>query len=104
MAKNPLGKSRKVDAPFAVYRAGAFTWHVLKTYQSPEAERKNAYARWLVAAKSPATWGSWEYGDTYAAEVRRHGRLVAADPAFAEAYGVAGLPTPAEHYASEAAQ
>jgi hypothetical protein len=33
------------------------------------------------------TFGSFELGDTYAVEVRRYGRLVAATPEWLEAYG-----------------
>jgi hypothetical protein len=78
MAKNPFAKSRKPDAPYAIYRAGDMTWHVLKTYKVAGNEAKDQYARWFVAAKSPMTFGSFELGDTYAVEVRRYGRLVAA--------------------------
>ena len=77
---NPFAKTRPVDRPYAIYEAGDMTWHVLKTYQTPERENTNLHARWFVAAKSPATWGSWEYGDTYKKEVLRYGRLVACDP------------------------
>jgi hypothetical protein len=87
MAKNPFAKSRKPDAPYAIYRAGDMTWHVLKTYKVSGNEAKDQYARWFVAAKSPMTFGSFELGDTYAVEVRRYGRLVAATPEWLEAYG-----------------
>lgn len=99
---NPFGKTRKTENPHAIFRAGDMTWHVLKTYKQPASEAKDPYARWFVAAKSDATFGSFELGDTYAREVLRYGRLVAADPAWIEAYGVVreGLPTPAEYLAS----
>ena len=100
---NPLAKSRKVDAPYAVFEApgGSFVWHVLKTYKMPKSEAKDAYARWFVAAKSDATYGGFELGDTYARDVRSYGRLVAADPIWLEAYGIElALPTPAEYYAT----
>jgi hypothetical protein len=32
-------------------------------------EAANPYARWFVAVKSPDTYGSWEYGDTYVSEI-----------------------------------
>jgi len=102
---NPLAKTRKTDAPYAVFKApgGSFVWHVLKTYKMPKSEAKDAYARWFVAAKSDATYGSFELGDTYAREVKAYGRLVAADPAWIEAYGIQrALPTPAEYYWREA--
>ena len=49
--------------------AGGWEWRILKRYQSPDAGRANPYARWFVAVKSPLTYGSWEYGDTYIREI-----------------------------------
>ena len=80
MAKNPFGKSRPVDAPYAIYKAGDWTWHICKTYKAPESEAKDTYARWFVWAKSPNTFGSFEGGDTYAREVISNARLVACTP------------------------
>lgn len=95
---NPFGKSRKTENPYAIYRAGDMTWHVLKTYK--QVKNEDAYARWFVAAKSDATFGSFELGDTYALEVKRYGQLVAAEPAWLEAYDIRpGVPTPAEYLA-----
>ena len=101
MSKNPFAKSRKVNEPYAIYRAGDRTWHVLKTYKQVKNEDEDSYARWFVAAKSDATFGSFDMGDTYAAEVQRYGALVAAEPAWLEAYGYKQdyLPTPAEYLA-----
>lgn len=96
---NPFGKSRKTENPYAIYRAGDMVWHVLKTYKQVKSEAKDPYARWFVAAKSGATFGSFEMGDTYAAEVRRYGQLVAAEPEWQEAYGTRPVPTPAEYLA-----
>ena len=96
---NPFGKSRPIDAPYAIYKAGDFTWHVIKTYKMPKSELKDPFARWMVAAKSDATFGSFELGDTYKQDVTSYGRLVAADPAWLEAYRPgfdASLPTPAQ--------
>jgi hypothetical protein len=62
-------KSRPANNPYAIYRAGDMTWHVCKTYKTPASEAKDQYARWFVWAKSPMTYGSFEGGDTYAAEV-----------------------------------
>ena len=100
---NPFGKSRPVDKPYAIYRAGDMAWHVLKTYQMPERERENKFARWFVAAKSPMTWGSFEMGDTYKREVTGYGRLVAADPAWREAYGRSDVPSVADYLATREA-
>lgn len=102
MAKNPFAKSRKPgEAPYAIYRAGDMVWHVAKTYKLPKSEAKDPYARWFVWAKSPATFGELEGGDTYAAEVKGYGALVAAEPAWLEAYGIRRkVPTPSEYLAN----
>jgi hypothetical protein len=76
------------------------TWHVCKTYKAPANEAKDQYARWFVWAKSPMTYGDFEGGDTYAAEVKRYGTLVAADPLWQEAHGTRLVPTPSEYLAS----
>lgn len=70
--KNECGKTRKVDQPYEIWQTldGSWEWRVLKKYQSPENEAKNPYAKWFCAVKSPYTMGSWEYGDTYASEVK----------------------------------
>lgn len=71
--KNLHGKMRNVDSPYITFVGeGPLTgweWRVLKRYQSPDKERDNVYARWLVAVKSPMTWDSWEYGDTYIKDI-----------------------------------
>ena len=99
---NPFAKSRPTMKPYAIYQAGDLVWHVVKTYKQPSSEAKDPYARWLVAAKSDATFGSFEGGDTYRNEILRYGRLVAAEPAWLEAYRPgfdAHLPTPEEYLA-----
>ena len=96
---NPFGKSRKTGNPYAIYRAGNTTMHVLKTYKKPLNEIKDPHARWLVAAKSDATFGAFELGDTYRQEVVGFLNLVAADPLWQETYGTRPLPTPAEYLA-----
>jgi len=73
---NPFRKTTCVEKPYAIYRAGPMEWRILKTYKMPANEAKDAYARWFVAAKSPATYDSWELGDTYAQEVKRYGQLI----------------------------
>jgi hypothetical protein len=70
--KNLCGKTRKVDNPYETYRSYIlpnWEWRVLKKYQSPENEKKNPYTRWFCAVKSPYTYGSWEYGDTYIKDI-----------------------------------
>ena len=110
MAKNPFGKSRPKTSPFAIYKsAQGWTWHVCKTYKSPESEAKDQYARWFVWASSPFTYGDFEGGDTYARDVLNFGRLVAADPEWLAVCGRAVPrswpegripPTPAEYLAT----
>lgn len=72
--KNLCGKTRKVEQPYEVWKSsdGTWEWRVLKKYQTPSKEKTNQYARWFCAVKSPFTFGSWEYGDTYISDVRRN--------------------------------
>jgi hypothetical protein len=101
---NPFAKTRKTDNPYAIYRAGGIEWRVIKTYKMAKSEAKDPYARWMVAAKSDATFGGYDMGDTYASEVKAYGRLVAAEPGWLETYRPgfdAHLPTPQELIASE---
>ncbi len=86
MAKNPLGKGRNVENPYAIFMAGNFEIRVLKTYKLAKNESGEQYARWYTVAKSPMTCGSWEYGDTYRKEVTDNFRLTYASPEFIEAY------------------
>ena len=86
--KNPCGKTVKVDNPYEVWinEPSGFEWRVLKTYQHPEKEADNLYARRFVAAKSPYTYDSWEYGDTYSTEILKYGKLKMADAEWKELY------------------
>ena len=88
MAKNPLGKGRKSDNPYAIFEhpMAQWKWKVLKTYQLPKHEKQ--YARWFVAASSPHTYGEDELGDTYLAEILDIQQVVCtyASPEFIEAY------------------
>ena len=72
--KNLMGKTRPVDNPYEIWVAdspdGEWEWRVLKKWQKPSKEKENPYARWFCAVKSPNTYGSWEYGDTYVREVQ----------------------------------
>ena len=72
--KNPCGKTRKIDKPYEIWKGtnpmfGNIEYRVLKKYQSPSNENTNPYARWFVAAKSEATHGGWDYGDTYIKDI-----------------------------------
>lgn len=84
---NPFRKTTCVEKPYAIYRAGPMEWRILKTYKMPDNESKDPYARWFVAAMSPATYGSWELGDTYAQEIKRYGKLVDCTKEWREHYG-----------------
>ena len=86
MAKNPLGKSRTEDEPYAIFNAGHFEWRVLKTYKLAKNEEGDPYARWFLAAKSEYTHGSFELGDGYSKDIWEHGVLTYASPEFMEAY------------------
>jgi hypothetical protein len=62
-------KTRTLDDPYAIFVAGSWEWRVLKRYQNPENESANPYAAWFCAVRSPLTYGSWDYGDTYIADI-----------------------------------
>ena len=71
-AKNLLGKSRKTDTPYAIFKGygpfGNTEMRLLKTYQLPAKEKENRYARWFVAVKTDMTYGSYDMGDSYIKE------------------------------------
>lgn len=66
MAKNLMAKTRKVEQPYEVWTAPGWEWRVLKKYQADDLK---PYARWFCAVKGPGTFGGYDYGDVYAAEV-----------------------------------
>lgn len=70
--KNLCGKMRDVNKPYEIWTAGDWEWRVLKKYQSPDAEAANPCGRWFCAVKSPHTFGSFEYGDTYINEIKQN--------------------------------
>ena len=63
-------KARDADNPYALFTGNMFggpsTFKVLKKYRNDDA---GEYSAWLIAAATPATWGSDEYGDTYVKDV-----------------------------------
>lgn len=69
MAKNLMGKTRPVNDPYRVFRAGDWEWRVLKAYSADESK---PFARWFCAVKSPMTFGSYDLGDVYISEVLHH--------------------------------
>lgn len=71
--KNLCAKTRPLEDPYEVWVAGDWTWKVLKKWQ---ADDDKPYARWFCAVKSPFTYGSWEKGDVYVAEIKRNARRV----------------------------
>jgi hypothetical protein len=80
-----LRKTAKLETPHATFAnpAAGWEWRVLKVNQPKRSPFSRAtYATWYVAARSPHTFGSWEYGDTYAVDVISTGRLVAATDEF----------------------
>ena len=87
---NKFAKTRTLDTPYAIYKsADGWEWRVLKTYKMPKSESKDPYARWFVAATSPHMHdGSFEYGDTYAAEIKQFGRLALAETEWLDEYNV----------------
>ena len=81
MSKNECNKTRDIDNPYEIWQGPAnFEWRVLKKYQSPENEAKNEYARWFCAVKSDMTYGSFELGDTYVADIKAYGTKVKQSP------------------------
>jgi hypothetical protein len=84
MTKNLMGKTRKVENPYAIFTADGWEWRVLKSYQT---DSRKPYARWFCAVKSPYTFGGWDMGDTYVGEVCRNGVLTFIDPDLLAAMG-----------------
>ena len=70
--KNLMNKTSPVENPYEIWRSpdGTWEWRVLKKWQKPSKEKNNPFSRWFCAVRSPHTYGSWEYGDTYAREVQ----------------------------------
>ena len=69
--KNLKGKTVSVEHPYEIYKGSdGWEWRVLKHYSSEEKERTNDYARVYCAVKSPFTFGSFEFGDTYIKDIR----------------------------------
>ena len=79
--KNECAKTRDVENPYEVWECnippiGIIEYRVLKKYKNPKNEASDPFARWFTAAKSEATFGSWEYGDMYIREIVSSGRRV----------------------------
>ena len=83
--KNECSKTRKLEDPYEVWECRMdmgfgdiinIEYRVLKKYKNPINEAEDPFARWFTAAKSEATFGSWEYGDTYVRDILSTGRRV----------------------------
>jgi hypothetical protein len=93
MAVNPMGKSRKVDAPYLIIKGGGWEWRVLKAWQ---ADPSKMYARWFVSVSSPHTFGGSDTGDSYVSEIAQMAKMLGArityrDPAVTDDAIPAGL-------------
>lgn len=75
MAKNLCAKTRSKDNPYEIWKAGDWTWNVLKKWQ---ADDNKPYARWYCFVTSPFV-PTGEYGDVYVSEIKEHAVQVAVD-------------------------
>ena len=78
-----LRKMADIKAPHAVYSYGDWHWSVLKVNQ-PSKGIHTPFATWMCAVQSPMTFGGHDYGDTYADDVLRQGRLQSCTKEFEE--------------------
>ena len=67
IAKNPYGKTRPVDNPYAVYATGGWEWRILKMNQ--RTDKTGKYSSAMCAVSSPYTHGSFDMGDTYLRDI-----------------------------------
>jgi|TARA_R110000822_G_scaffold237312_3_gene367803 hypothetical protein len=92
MTKNLLGKTRPIDKPYAVFKGqgpfGDTEVLLLKAYQVPAKESTNLYARWMVAVKTPMTYGSYDMGDSYVKEAVYGLTLVDFSDEYGEQYNI----------------
>ena len=81
-AVNPYGKTVKRENAHFVYQSsdGSWTWYCLRTYQTPEKEALNPYARWYCNVVSPLTSERGETGDVYVAEIKAYARKLDDNP------------------------
>ena len=84
-SKNKCAKTRKIDDPYEIWKCRMdfgygdileIEYRILKKYQSPKGEAENPFARWFTAARSEATHGNWEYGDTHVRDILSTGRRI----------------------------
>ena len=72
---NIMGKSRKTDAPYMVWRAGDWEWRVLKSWQLNSLQ---PHARWFCDVRTPIV-PEGEMGDVYVRDIIGYGELVEFD-------------------------
>lgn len=79
-----LKKTVEMENPHATFTnpAAGWTWKVLKVYASAKSDKKNKYARWMLAVRSPHTFGGYDMGDTYIKDVLSFGALESATDEF----------------------
>lgn len=66
--KNTCAKMRKKDNPYEIWKNDSgWEWRVLKKWQVDD---NKPYARWMCAVSSPATYGSYDFGDVYVQEIK----------------------------------
>lgn len=73
MAKNLCGKMRPVTDPYEVWRAGTWTWNVLKKYSGND---DAPYARWFCNVVTPIC-PNGEMSDVYVSEIKASATRVA---------------------------
>jgi C1A family cysteine protease len=72
--KNECAKTRPKGKPYEVWRAGSWTWNVLKKWQAPDKEAANPYARWFCDVVTPMC-PHGEMGDVYIHEIKQAGAV-----------------------------
>lgn len=79
--KNECAKTRRIDNPYEVWESfdGSWHWFVLKKWQIDD---DKPAARWFCGVKTPHTYGSYELGDVYVAEIKQHARRIDTEPGF----------------------
>jgi hypothetical protein len=68
MMKNLCAKTVKRENAYEVWRAGSWTWYVLKKWQGDDSK---PYARWFCLVVTPIV-PDGEMGDVYAADVMQN--------------------------------
>lgn len=71
-----LRKTRPYDQPYEVWKAGDWTWNVLKFYKTRENTLADQYARVFCQVITPMTSSRGDLGDVYYSEIRQNAQLV----------------------------